>query len=173
MENKKVRVEFPSCGEVVQGAMGELSRSVCDHKAELAQLQDEVDKLEHRALHRKILMETSLSGPENSQGVFGDADRSEIQIMLLREEGFSEFDNSLVLSDEFSSDGEYEGPTGLPCVMCKHLLFTNFRLARSHQAQLERILAEPGQQGLSERTQLHVKGCCLGFYAGLVVVTGK
>ena len=119
MENKKVRVEFPSCGEVVQGAMGELGRPVCDHKAELAQLQDEVDKLEHRALHRKILMETSLSGSENSQGVFGEADRSEIQIMLLREEGLSEFDNSRDLSGEFSSDGEYEGPTSLPCVVTK------------------------------------------------------
>ena len=89
-------------------------------------------------------METSLSGYENSQGFFRDADRLEIQIMLLREEGLSEFDNSRDLSGEFSSDGEYES-----------------------------ILAEPGQQGLSERTQLHVKGCCLGFYAGLVVVTGK
>ena len=60
----------------------------------------------------------------------------------------------------------------LPCEMCSHFLFTEFKLARDHKAQFERILAEPGQQGLSERAKLHMKDCCLGFYAGLDDVVG-
>ena len=94
--------------------------------------------------------------------------------MLLREESFSEFDNSRDPSGEFSPDGEYEGPMSLSCAMCKHFLFTDFELERSHQALLKRILAEVGQQGWSELTKLHMKGCCLGFYAGIdVVFPGK
>ena len=81
-------------------------------------------------------------------------------------------ENSQNLSGELSSDDEYCGPMDLPCEMCSHFLFTEFKLARDHKAQLERILAEPGQQGLSERAKLHMKDCCLGFYAGLDDVVG-
>ena len=73
MENNKVRVEvggmFPSYDEAIQGAMDELSQLARDHKAELARLQDEVDELEHRALHRMIMMETSFSGSEESRNL--------------------------------------------------------------------------------------------------------
>ena len=92
--------------------------------------------------------------------------------MLLQKASFSESDNSQDLSGELSSDEEYEGPMDLPCEMCTHFLYTDFKLARGHKAQLKRIPAEPGQQGLSERAKLHMKDCFLGFYAGLDDVVG-
>ena len=55
MESNKVFVEvanvLPSYGKVLQEATDEQSRLVCDHRAELARLQDEADKLEHGILH--------------------------------------------------------------------------------------------------------------------------
>ena len=60
----------------------------------------------------------------------------------------------------------------LPCEQFSHFLFTEYNRARDHKAQLERILAEPGQQGLAERAKIHMKNCCLGFYAGLDDVVG-
>ena len=61
----------------------------------------------------------------------------------------------------------------LPCEMCQHFLYTEFTLARGHKAVLERIMAEPGQQGFSDKAKLHIQNCCLGFYAGLDAVNQK
>ena len=136
MGNNKVRVEvvgmFPSYDEAIQGAMDELSQLARDHKAELARLQDEVDELEHRALHRMIMMETSFSGSEDSRNLSCSRHRSEIQRMLLQEAIFSESDNSQDLSGELSSDEEYEGPMDLHCEMCTHFLYTEFKLAHGY-----------------------------------------
>ena len=117
-------------------------------------------------------METSFSGSEGSQDLSGQADRAEMHGLMMEETSFSGSEDSQNLSGELLSDYEYCGPMDLPCKMCSHFLFTEFKLARDHKAQFERILAEPGQQGLSERAKLHMKNCCLGFYAGLDDVVG-
>ena len=113
MESNKFSVVvanvLPSYGEVLQGAMDESSQLVCDHRAELARLQDEADKLEHGILHQYIMMETSFSGSEDSFDISCSIDRSEIQRMLAQEVSFSDSDNSQDLSGELLSDEEY-GP---------------------------------------------------------------
>ena len=120
------------------------------------------------------MMETSFSGSEDSFDISIHSDRSEIERMLAQEVSFSDSDNSQDLSGEMLSDEEYEGPMDFHCEMCTHFLYMDFKLVRSHKAQLERILAEPGQKGFSDKAKLHMRNCCLGFYAGLdIVVAGK
>ena len=110
MESKKFPVVvtnvLPSYGEVLPEATSWVE---CDHRAELARLQDKADKLEHEILHQYIMMETSFSGSEGGFDISVHSDRSEIQRMLAQEVSFSDSDNSQDLSGELLSDEEY-GP---------------------------------------------------------------
>ena len=106
------------------------------------------------------------------QDALDEIEQEAMQRMLLDENSFSESETSQNISGELEEDDEYCGPMDLPCEQCSHFLFTEYDRARDHRAQLERILAEPEKHGLSEGAKLHIKDCCLGFYAGLDDVIG-
>ena len=127
LENKILSVVvtnvLPSYGEVLPEATSQVER---DHRAELARLEIEADKLqaanfklEHDILQQCIMMETSFSGSEGGLDISVHSERSVIQRMLAEEMSFSDSDNSQDLSGELLSEEEYDGPMDLPCEMCR------------------------------------------------------
>ena len=89
---------LPSYGEVLSEATTQVERS---HRAELAQLQIEADKLQaanlkldHDVLQQCIMMEKSFSGSEGGLDISAHSERSVIQRMLTEEMSFSNSDNS-------------------------------------------------------------------------------
>ena len=105
------------------------------------------------------------------QDALDEVEHEAMQRMLMEEISFSESETSQNLSSELSDD-EYCGPMDLPCEKCSHFLFTKYNQARDHRALLEHILAEPEKHRLLESAKLHIRDCCLGFYAALDNVVG-
>ena len=99
MEGKKVfyvvvNNVLPGNGEILPEADSWVERG---HRAELARLQVEADrlessKLEHDILQKQIMMETSFSGSEGKPDVFFHSGRTVIQRTLLEEMRFSNSD---------------------------------------------------------------------------------